>query len=368
MNSHIRLVLPSVAVALTGYLATTPANACCPVPPPGQSVVNADQTVVMIWDAATKTQHFIRQASFKSGADDFGFLIPSPTQPELDESGNEVFPYLQDLTKPEVIVRQAGRSGCGCSSTPPPMAMNAAVKSDEVRVLERKFVAGLDAAVLEVKSADALTQWLKDHNYAYSPAVEAWAKPYVEMGWKITALKVAKPEPGAATKDVAATALRLSFKTDRPLFPYREPDYGNAATNLGNGRRSLRIFFVADARFQGGLTKEAPWTGRVAWSGKIKSENRRRALDLMKLPATTGPAEWWLTEFEDDWPYRVAPADVYFARDDNQNTVARPPIVHYVALPLPTDAAVYALAAVAIVPALVRRFRRRAIPNGRKIG
>ena len=28
-----------------------------------------------------QTQHFIRQASFKSEADDFGFLIPSPTQP-----------------------------------------------------------------------------------------------------------------------------------------------------------------------------------------------------------------------------------------------------------------------------------------------
>jgi hypothetical protein len=53
---------------------TTPA--CCPVPPSGKPVVNADQTVIMIWDAATKTQHFIRQASFKSAADDFGFLVP----------------------------------------------------------------------------------------------------------------------------------------------------------------------------------------------------------------------------------------------------------------------------------------------------
>jgi hypothetical protein len=72
-------------------LLWSPAPACCPAPPSGKAVVNADQTVLIIWDAATKTEHFIRQASFKSEADDFGFLVPSPTQPELDESGNEAF-------------------------------------------------------------------------------------------------------------------------------------------------------------------------------------------------------------------------------------------------------------------------------------
>jgi len=59
--------------------------------------VNADQTVVIIWDAARKMQHFIRKASFKSDTDDFGFLIPTPAQPELEESGNEAFPYLSGL-------------------------------------------------------------------------------------------------------------------------------------------------------------------------------------------------------------------------------------------------------------------------------
>ena len=76
-----------VAILLSA-LSWSPLPACCPVPPNGKPVVNADQTVILLWDPATKTQHFIRQASFKSGADDFGFLVPTPTQPELDESGN----------------------------------------------------------------------------------------------------------------------------------------------------------------------------------------------------------------------------------------------------------------------------------------
>src|SRR3954451_5876569 len=112
------------AVCVTWLLGSAPAPACCPAPPPGKPVVNADQTVIIIWDAATKTQHFIRQASFKSAADDFGFLVPSPNEPELDESGNDAFPYLYDITKPKVITkpRPTGGGGCGCATTMAPMA------------------------------------------------------------------------------------------------------------------------------------------------------------------------------------------------------------------------------------------------------
>ena len=35
-----------------------------------------------------------------------------------------------------------------------------------------------------------------DHGNAFSPQVEALAAPYVDAGWKITALKVARDEPG----------------------------------------------------------------------------------------------------------------------------------------------------------------------------
>src|SRR5262245_43668633 len=97
------------------YLAWQPAQACCPAFPSGKPVVNADQTVIIIWDAETRTQHFIRQASFKSEADDFGFLVPTPTRPELAESGNEAFPFFLKLTEPErKRVRRPANLGIGC--------------------------------------------------------------------------------------------------------------------------------------------------------------------------------------------------------------------------------------------------------------
>src|SRR5215813_1786031 len=101
VTNHVFLVLPLTEAIFLMCLISPSAQACCTAPPSGKPVVNADQTVIMIWDTATKTQHFIRQASFKSEADDFGFLVPSPSQPELSESGNEAFPFLLKLTEPE---------------------------------------------------------------------------------------------------------------------------------------------------------------------------------------------------------------------------------------------------------------------------
>src|SRR6202043_4223029 len=98
-------------------------------------------------------------------------------------------------------------------------------------------------------------------------------------GWKITALKVAKDKPL-----VTASSLRLSFKTDRPLFPYREPDPANAAAALKATDRLLRIYFIADARYQGKFGKEAAWDGTVAWSDTLSPQDRGKLLEMLKLP------------------------------------------------------------------------------------
>jgi hypothetical protein len=310
-------------IGLLVYLASDPVRGCCPAGPEGKPVLNADQTVIIIWDAATKMEHFIRKASFSSEADSFGFLIPSPTKPELDESGNEAFDVLRKLTEPEI------------KRVPVPEGVKKAAPKDaekepnRVKVLEEKVVGNFHAAILEADSADALVDWLKNHGYAYSPEVEEWAEPYIKDGWKITALKVAKDRDGKALQNVNASAFRMSFKTERPLFPYREPDNRSVADAL-KPDRLLRIYFIAEARYQGETTFERPWKGEVAWSGEVSAADRKTVLDHLKLPDTTGPARWWLTEFEDHWAYRLALADITFSRSGRQAKVRRDPITVFV--------------------------------------
>ena len=356
MTTSVRPGMLLAGCLLVPSLGGAVAWACCPAGPPGKPVVNADQTVILLWDRATKIEHFIRQASFKSEAEDFGFLVPTPAEPLLAESGNEAFPYLLKLTEPETrrLPRPSSIS-CGCST----QVRSKVAAGEDVTVLSERRVAGFHAHVLQARSAGALVGWLKDHGYSFSLEVKAWAEPYVRAGWKITALRVAKDADHKDDRAVHTAALRLSFHTDTPLFPYREPDPKDAAAVLGASHRLLRIYFIADARYRGEFTKDSAWTGRVAWANQVGAADRQKLLAALRMPETTGPKQWWLTEFEDDWPYRVAPADVSFTRDPDQGTIRRQPLIEYVAAPWPTDLTFYAIAAALVVPPLVRRCRAR---------
>lgn len=295
--------------------ATHSTQACCALGRLGEPVVNADQTVLLIWDPKTKTEHFIRKASFKAEGDDFGFLVPSPSRPQLSESGGEAFPHLANITRPQV----KPQVGFGCSA---PTTRFAAV-GNAVTVLEQKDVAGFHATVLSATSASAFTGWLKTNGYYFSPEVEAWAAPYVRDGWMFTALRVAKRSKSPAGTSVKADALRITFQTEHPLFPYREPDSREAARKVGASSRLLRLYFISDERYEGALDGTHSWSGKAVWSNPLPQSEKDTLRRLLKLPPSSGPQKWWLTEFEDHWRYGIAPGDLYFAPARTQKPLLR---------------------------------------------
>jgi len=336
------------ALVASVALAAPRSRACCPAPPGGKPVLNADQTVVLVWDPATKTEHFVRRATWASAAPDFGFLVPTPTAPELEESGDAAFPMLAKITAPEVERRSRPVDCSGCMRSSKGVAASA--QAPAVSVLQEKTVAGFHAVVLEAKSAGALVDWLKEHGYAFSPEVEAWAKPYVEGGYKITALRVANDTPGS--ERVAAASLRISFKTETPLFPYREPDASKAVAELHPPPRLLRLYFVSDGRYDGALVGKR-WSGEVAWAGPIPVDPRAELASALRVPL---PKDAWVTEFEDLWPYAVAPSDLTFAKSPKQATLKRAPIIEYTANDGREDVA---LAGLLLVPFVLWRRRRQ---------
>ena len=308
MRAPVTLIL-LVAAAMSGRM-----NACCPVSAPGVPVVNADQTVILIWDRDRQTEHFIRQASFQSDGDSVGFLVPTPSRPQLEESGDAAFPYLAQVTAPRDSSKFVMPVGCAAAPD--------ADFANHVRVVEEKFVAGYHVVVLAADTGNALVAWLKEHGYAYTPEAAAWAQPYLDGRWYITAMKVAKDAPVRNGTGVAASALRLSFRTDRPLFPYREPDSRKDAISLHVSDRLLRIYLVAESRYEGRFPSGQAWEAAARWSQPLKAEQRLKLLQLLRLPEETGPREFWLTQFDDHWRYGKAPGDVYFSASGDQRKLA----------------------------------------------
>lgn len=383
MNLHKSLSFVALLLA-AALVLVPPAVACGVAPPHGSTVQIADESAIIVWDAASKTQHFIRRASFTSDAKDFGFLVPTPEKPELAEAGDEAFTTLATLTAPRVVTqpRPSGGGGCGCGSAGLKSADQAAMPGG-VDVLESKRVAGYDAVVLKADDADALAKWLKDHGYEFSPALKEWADPYVKAGWKISAFKIArdaeaKPAAGdgaptgkdsaprrpADAGGVSTSAVRMTFHTERPFFPYREPKGEPPAGQGRAGSRLLRVYFLTDGRVKGTFGPGGdPWPRwanvDVVWGNKLAEPVRENVMAQLKLPKDT-PGSWWLTEFEDRSSPRPGTDDIYFSRDeDNQAPVERPPVVQYVSADLPGCVMCYALALYLVLPRLLRPWRRR---------
>mgnify|MGYP003349038515 CR=1 FL=1 len=319
----------SLAVAGTAIVGVPASTwACAPAPPPGSYVEIAEETALIVWNARTKQEHFIRRGAFRTEARDFGFLVPSPTKPELGAVPDKALTQFAPLLQPPLIhERSYEPSFMPLVLVPFVLSKGASMAlASEVRVLDAKRVAGYDAVVLEADDPAALAAWLKEHGYDARPALQAWLAPYVEAHWKLTAFKIAGGE-----RPVETDAIRMTFTTDRPFYPYREPADQREKRPDGEGfpSRLLRVFFVGSERMAGEVGK-APLQGKVVWAGALQAPP--------ELPVT-GPEHPWLTVFEDQSSPRPGTDELYFTPSPDQSEVRPPPYVVHVttSIPIPLD-------------------------------
>jgi hypothetical protein len=292
------------------------------------SVEIASESALIVWDAKERKEHFIRRASFQAKVPSFGFLVPTPSRPELAEAPDDLFALVEDWTKPEIRTEKRYVSHDlipTCSGAAPP-SMNANGGAAVVVLAHVHDVAGYDADVLRANDTQALRAWLQVHGYVARPALMKWLHPYVQAAWIITAFQIAKKEQPDGK--VAPQAVRMSFATDRPFFPYSEPEDQRAAGNQSR-KRMLRIFFWAAQRFQGALEEQtAAWDGETAWAGRLDDEKRRRLVQTLSPGAA--PAEGsWLTVFDDQASVRRETTDLFFSPSKDQSEVRRPPLIRY---------------------------------------
>jgi hypothetical protein len=340
-----------------------PADGCAALPPLGRYVRISDETAIIVWDAEQQVEHFIRSATFETDAENIGFLVPTPSQPTLHEVDQGAFGWLATVTAPKVIYRpgtsQPAAGGCGCSASHDGRVAAAPNAPKAVRVLDEQRVAGLDAAVLEADDPAALGDWLKEHEYPSSPQLTAWLEPYVAQQWKITAFKYAKDQQGA--EKIPSAAVRLSFKTAKPLYPYREPAPAEDATAKATApSRLLRVYFLGASRVVGELGEEAkPWPAKTAWAGKLQPFQTENLASKLKLEDMDSKSDWWLTEFEDESSPRPGTDDLFFSPAEEQEAVERPPV--YATHQGRGDAAMYLIAAgmLAVYGYGVRRRRKQ---------
>lgn len=328
---------------------------CAPAPPDGRRVQVLGESAVIVWDSKTKTEHFIRSATFESDSPDFGFLVPTPTVPALKESSDQIFNMTEEFMVPEKIEKNV----YGVN----PIFILAAFfmlksRSDDarvtalppVRVLTTQQVSGYDAVVLEADNATALQSWLTEHHYAVRPDLIEWFEPYIQKKWKISAFKIAYRSTGEA---FATSPVKMSFQTDQPFFPYREPS-NQRAQDQNQPPRTLRLYVLSDSKMDAQVGESGTWPGKIVWSDKLDQKERASGIQQLGIDL---PSNVWMTTLEDQSSPRPGTDDLFFAAAKDQNRQVFAPIEVDVdkRIPLPIDL----LILIALTVFVIRRRRRK---------
>ena len=159
MNDDWAAVLKVLSIIF--LLTTGVALACLTVYPTDHFGDMASETAIIAWDEDSRTQHFIRRASFRTKAPSVGFVVPTPTVPEFGEVDDGIFGFLNRQCRPRVAYQYGVRfdsifSNFACSAAK-------MEKGSGVVVLDYLQVAGYKVAVLKAEDPESLESWLVEN-------------------------------------------------------------------------------------------------------------------------------------------------------------------------------------------------------------
>lgn len=268
---YVAMVSRALGVALASVLLVpATVGACALFSPAARDVRVQGEEVLIVWDAANRREHLVRHIGFEGSAENFGFVVPTPSEPEVAEVRGRPFDGLYRL------YRRPERRSRSRSSAPSMRASSMSSLAAPVEVVARHHVAGQTATVLRASDAAALDRWLATHGYPSGAALARYLGPYVERGWYLTAFRYDK----AQRRRALSPALRLSFDTERPFFPYAEPHRRTRA-------RPFRLSVVA-AQPMNGLLENLRGEGARRWSARVGYRAPLRAVDARGILGAAG--------------------------------------------------------------------------------
>jgi hypothetical protein len=277
-----------------GGLATAAAWACCLAFNAASPMSLVDEKAVIVWDPDRQMEHFVRQAAFEGEAQDFGFIVPAPTVPTVAEADGEVFAGLESFVSSKV------REPSTAADTDS-VAAGAATE-----LVDQYLVGDYEVSILKAKDGASMLGWLKANNYTNRPAMEDWLDHYAKMGWHFAALKFVRAEDAGTP---GTKAVRVSFKTDVPFYPYKMP----SDTWPPGHFRPIALYFVSKGIARGQYRGSGDdWEAREVWSGPLGRERSVLLAGQIGLNPEDLPEEATLTAFYNTRNEAGYENDVYF--------------------------------------------------------
>ncbi|MEM9072518.1 MAG: DUF2330 domain-containing protein [Myxococcota bacterium] len=247
-----RLLGVGALIATTHSLLTPSAALACgcfspPVPPPDSSnyAVNqqAEQIVFEVNEEdGTVTAHVL--ILYQGDPESFAWLLPAPNAPELGLSEDFTFALLDELTRPQVSVRQNNvcpspefrceyRDECPRpdfmrdDSPSPGGFADAGAAADSgfgdagggappVEVISRETIGAYDTIVFSAGDTAAAVEWLQAEGFIVNETTAPFMQPYADEGMVFVAARLV---PGADLDQIRP--LKMTYEGLTPMIPLR---------------------------------------------------------------------------------------------------------------------------------------------------
>jgi len=168
----------------------------------GKDIYQPSQKAVILY--ADGREDLILSVRYEGNADDFAWVVPVPSRPNVEVADPELFWELANLTREMVLYESDGfLPGMGSHEGP------------GVDVLEEKVVGPYDVAILSAENPAALTDWLNSNGYSFPESGERIVEEYIRNRWYFVASKISTGKEASGLAEGTIEPLILSFETDR---------------------------------------------------------------------------------------------------------------------------------------------------------
>ena len=250
------LALCTVAAALSATHFTSPqeADACgCFVPPdPTVPIVQAGERILFARENGIITSHV--QVQYAGPAEEFGWLLPLPSIPEMELGTDETFAQLIAQTQPTYRLDRQYNGDCpfdpfrnggfgGGAGSPDSASEGDDGGGDGTPLVLRDAIGPYDFAVLKADDKQDMLDWLDENGFFVPAGTDNAVDPYIRPGAYFLALKLLSGEDTGDLQPVV-----INYESDLPMIPIiltsvaADPDMGVQVWVLGEDRAIPRNY------------------------------------------------------------------------------------------------------------------------------
>ncbi len=260
-----------------------------------------DQEALIHWADGVETM--VIQTGFSGEGDEFAWVVPTPSEPEVTASTTGLFTTLRVLTAPKMKHTESmlflffwlvALSVLCCAAgryidvlivltlialvvgvlLPASGAARSVVTVGTTEVHQRGVVGNYEVAVISSDDADSLSGWLEDNGFYISDDSRQAIEHYVFEGWYFTATRL-RPEL-AAEGGALTHPLGFRFAVEKPIYPLRLTAAGSTLLDI-----DLYVFGPERAAVDG---FEVAYCNRTDSFSGVDIESWPRPRDIDEMP------------------------------------------------------------------------------------